>query len=69
MVIPRSAPKPLPLPLWLLAAIIGSLGWLEYRRLSAICGVCVEGAGLPFLKHPVKQIDQTRFGGFFYLRF
>ena len=35
VVIPRAAPRPVPLPLWLLAAIIGSLGWLGYRRLSA----------------------------------
>ena len=33
VVIPRAAPTPVPLPLWLLAAIIGSLGWLGYRRL------------------------------------
>jgi len=33
VVIPRAAPRPVPLPLWLLAAIIGSLGWLGYRRL------------------------------------
>jgi len=33
VVIPRAAPMPVPLPLWLLAAIIGSLGWLGYRRL------------------------------------
>ena len=24
---------PVPLPLWLLAALIGSVGWLGYRRL------------------------------------
>jgi hypothetical protein len=33
VVIPRAAPRPVPLPLWLLVAIIGSLGWLGYRRL------------------------------------
>ena len=33
VVIPRAAPRPVPLPLWLLAALMGSVGWLGYRRL------------------------------------
>ena len=36
VVIPRAAPKPVlpvPIPLWLLVALVGSVGWLGYRRL------------------------------------
>ena len=33
VVIPRAAPMPVPLPLWLLAALMGAVGWLGFRRL------------------------------------
>jgi hypothetical protein len=32
---PTKPALPVPLPLWLLAALMGAVGWLGYRRLSA----------------------------------